>query len=343
MTGQRASEGPGIPLEGRIFRKLPPDLRQGTPILVAVSGGPDSVALLRILATALSGVCRPGVAHFDHRLRPESREEAGFVAQLADRLGLPVHLGHWDHGGRTRGGSSQDVARRVRYDYLVQLAERIGARYVATGHTEDDQVETILHHIVRGTGLRGLGGMRRVRVLSPAVTLIRPLLSVRRVELEQYLERLQQPYRTDPSNLQRDYTRTRLRHLVLPLLRQEFNPEISKALMRLGAMARAIQGELQSQAEAVLEHSAPVIRPNLIKFHCAACSEVSDVLLREQLAIAWRRAGFPERAMGFREWKLLTRMAQGAGPRHHTFPGRVRVLRQNGMLSATREHPAVST
>lgn len=340
MSGQLASEGPDIPFESRIFRKLPPDLRQGTPILVAVSGGPDSVALLRILATARSGISRPSVAHFDHRLRPESSEEARFVAQLADHLGLPMHMGRWDHGGRPSDGASQDAARRVRYDYLVQLAEKIGARYVATGHTADDQAETILHHIVRGTGLRGLGGMRPVRVLSPAVTLIRPLLSVTRVELEHYLERLQQPYRTDPSNLQGDYTRSRLRHRLLPMLRKEFNPEISGALMRLGAMARAIQGELQSHAEAALEHSAPVIRRDHIEFRCAACKEASEVHLREQLAISWRRAGFPERAMGFREWKLLTKMARGAGPRQHIFPGRIRAVRQDGTLSVTREYRA---
>ena len=153
------------------------------PVLVAVSGGADSVALL----TALVRLQKPVesvliVGHYNHRWRgEESDEDARFVRELAKQYGIGFEL---DCAPQTREKSTANEAsaREARYRFLQQTAERRGARYLATAHTADDQAETVLHRVLRGTGIAGLAGIPRTRVLSPAVTLIRPLLAYRRAE-----------------------------------------------------------------------------------------------------------------------------------------------------------------
>src|SRR5262249_19663731 len=140
------------------------------------------------------------------------------------------------------------AARDARYHFLRSTAERLGARYVATGHTADDQVETILHHILRGSGLAGLAGVPRLRSPSAAVTLIRPLLTIERTEVEDYLRQLGQDYRCDASNLSTEHTRNRIRHELLPLLADRFNPHVRDALRRLGTLAGEAQEVLSGLA-----------------------------------------------------------------------------------------------
>ena len=170
-------------------------------------------------------------------MRPEADDDEQFVVELCRRLEIPCRVGQADVAAlaKEQGDGREAAAREARYAYLLELAHDIGARYVATAHTADDQVETILHRIVRGTGLRGLAGMTRVRPLSPHVALVRPLLSVSRDEVEVYLRWLGQDWRDDATNQEREYTRNRIRHELLPLLAAEYNPQISAALTRLGS------------------------------------------------------------------------------------------------------------
>src|SRR4029077_2405893 len=160
----------------------------GETWVVAVSGGGDSVGLLRILHQVAPAVgLRLSVAHLDHGVRGEAvRADVEFVAELAESLGVPLDLGEWRP---TRSGHFQSDARRARYAWLTEIARARGASVVAVGHTRDDQAETVLHRILRGTGPHGLAGIPRRRVVAndPTVTLVRPLLAVSRRDIRAYL------------------------------------------------------------------------------------------------------------------------------------------------------------
>ena len=215
------------------------------PLLVAVSGGPDSLALLHLLHT-LSGrhPLSLHVAHLNHGLRgPETEEDAKYVREVADRLSLPVTVEVADVVAfrRERRLSWEAAAREVRYAFLSRTAERVGAAAVALGHTADDQAETVLLHLLRGSGLQGLRGMlphtvRRSRDGTRRVALLRPLLRVTREETEAYCQALGLTPRFDSSNLEDRYTRNRIRHRLLPSLAQ-YNPSIREALVRLARTA----------------------------------------------------------------------------------------------------------
>src|SRR5882724_4712273 len=216
-------------------------LSPGDRVLCAVSGGPDSMALLHALWELRDRWhLTLEVATIDHGLRPAARAEAQQVAARAADLGLRWHLVTVDvRGARARAGrgaSWQDVARRLRLASLVDLADAIGAGSIALGHQADDQVETILFRILRGTGVRGLAGIpyRRERF-------VRPLLDVSREEVLAYLRRRSIPFIEDPSNADPRFTRARLRHQVLPALRAE-NPRIGEALRALAADAARLTG-----------------------------------------------------------------------------------------------------
>ncbi len=213
---------------------------RGDRVVVAVSGGPDSMAMLHVLWEARErlGIALE-VAAVDHGLRPGAAGEVALVAERADALELPF----WPIAvevRRERGRASlQDAARRARLGALAALAARRGAQRVALGHHADDQAETVLFRIVRGTGLRGLAGIPYRR--DPFV---RPLLDVPRVEIERYLARRSIPFVTDPSNADPRFTRARIRHQILPLLAAE-NPRVRQALIGL---ARAARGEAAPRA-----------------------------------------------------------------------------------------------
>ena len=239
---------------------LPPEEWSEITVLLAVSGGPDSVALLRAMSELKSkcgGAGRLIVGHFNHRLRPDSAEDAQFVAELSSQLKLPFYQGEADVArlAAFQGDGVEAAARAARYGFLQQTAERLGARYVATAHTADDQIETVLFNILRGTGLSGLAGMERARPLGSAVSLIRPWLAVRRSEVMTYLDMIGQTYRTDPTNAGSDFTRNRLRNELLPLLREKFNPEVDDALSRLSQLAGDVQRLIESLAEDLLERA----------------------------------------------------------------------------------------
>jgi len=207
---------------------------RGERVLVAVSGGPDSMALLHVLWEARA---RLGlellVAGVDHGLRPAAKEELALVGARAAALGLPFARLSVDVAGGKRGPSWQDAARRARLAALEALAVERGAQRIALGHQADDQAETVLFRIVRGTGLPGLAGIPYRR--GP---FIRPLLDVRRAEVLRYLRRRSIPFVEDPSNADPRYARARIRHRLLPLLAGE-NPRVVEALVELAAAARA--------------------------------------------------------------------------------------------------------
>jgi tRNA(Ile)-lysidine synthase len=210
--------------------------------LALVSGGPDSVALLRALVE-LGG--EPVVLHVDHGLRgEESREDAGFVRDLCEKLGLRCEVRRLR---LERGSNLQEWARNERYRLAEEVADGLGLREIAVGHTADDVAETVLMNLARGTGLRGLASIPPVRD-----RVVRPLIERTRREILEYLAVLDQPYRTDSTNLTGKYARNRVRLEVLPVL-EELHPGATRNLARGAALAREDLEVLEALAAEVIE------------------------------------------------------------------------------------------
>jgi tRNA(Ile)-lysidine synthase len=210
--------------------------------LALVSGGPDSVALLRVIL-ALGG--EPVVLHVDHGLRgEESREDAEFVRELCRRLNVRYEARRL---GLASDSNLQERARDERYKLAEGMAVRLRLRVVATGHTADDVAETVLMNLARGTGLRGLAGIPPVRG-----RIQRPLIGCTRREILDYLKEIDQPYRTDPTNLTGKYARNRVRLEVLPVL-DELYPAASGNIARAATLVREDLEVLEELATGILE------------------------------------------------------------------------------------------
>jgi tRNA(Ile)-lysidine synthase len=206
----------------------------GDVVLVAISGGPDSVALLegllRVRKRLSFSVC---AAHLNHRLRgAEGDEDERFVRNLAQKWGLPLiaEARHVKRIQQRRGGSIEEVAREVRYAFLRKAARKCRATKIALGHNLDDNVETFLMNLIRGSGLKGLSGIPLSRKEGRFV-IIRPLLGITRGEILSFLKREKLEYREDRSNLDTTFTRNRVRHQLLPQFEREYNPRIKKVLV----------------------------------------------------------------------------------------------------------------
>ncbi len=231
-------------------------LTPGDRVVVAVSGGADSVALLQMLVAWRDHLdLTLAVAHVDHGLRgEESLEDAVFVEQLTGQLGLPFFLKrlHLKSCLRKRKGESlQAVAREKRYTQLQAVTREWGGTKVATGHTQDDQAETVLLSMLRGAGLAGLSGMPSQR--EPCV--IRPLLTVSRSAILSYLDEKRCVFRVDSTNDNPKYTRNRLRRELIPLLKT-FNPNVVGVLSRQAVILREEHRYLDEAAKAALESVA---------------------------------------------------------------------------------------
>jgi tRNA(Ile)-lysidine synthase len=223
-------------------------------IIVAVSGGVDSTVLLDLLkqerdALGLSLI----VAHFNHQLRgSESDADEQFVMHRTKQYGLEVYIDRANTAEYARHAhlGLQEAARNLRYDFFSKLLESSGYDLVATAHNADDNTETILLNLFRGAGVQGLAG---IPVLRQDKKIIRPLLFARREEIEAYATAEQIPYRTDSSNAKDTYTRNFIRHQVLPLIREQVNPNIAETLQRTSELFRELEGYLLHTARAALD------------------------------------------------------------------------------------------
>jgi tRNA(Ile)-lysidine synthase len=336
---------PQLLLESRLAAAWRPESWQDVTVVAAVSGGADSVALVRALAALKTGGRgRLTVAHFNHRLRPVADLDAKFTAALADRLGLVCEsaAGCIAKTAEAVGDGIEAAARAERYAFLQSTAERLGARYVVTAHTADDQAETILHRILRGTGIAGLAGMRRARPLGPAVTLIRPLLDVRRAEILAYLSELQQLFQDDASNSDLGFTRNRIRHELLPRLAADYNSDVVAALLRLGQTAHDAQQHIAAAVEQLLSRavSPPDPAGDRLTIDCRELAQANRHLVRELFVTIWRKLGWPQQDMGFAEWDALAAMVldRNVSASQRNFNGRVVAQQTGEQLSLARLH-----
>lgn len=230
-------------------------------ILVAVSGGADSMALLHALI-GLNGEADFSltlhVAHLNHGLRgKEADADAAFVQAAADDHSIPCSIAKVDVAcvAESEGSSIEEAARNERYHFLERVCVQCGARTVAVGHHRDDNAETVLHRVLRGTGLRGLAGIPRRRAISPSseVHLVRPLLRRSRKEILAFISERGIAFREDPSNRSVDATRNRIRNVLLPMIEDQINPQAGEALVRLAEQAGWFEDFLNETVQRIFE------------------------------------------------------------------------------------------
>jgi tRNA(Ile)-lysidine synthase len=283
-------------------------------VVLAVSGGADSTAMLHWFARfGFDSAAKIAVAHINHGLRGQDSDgDATFVSELARHYQLRyfehrIEAPEWQ---QDESGSWESAARQIRYHFLTETAERLGFRYVATAHTADDQTETVLHRIFRGTGLAGLAGIPPFRQLSPAVTLIRPLLNVRRSEILDFLQSIGAAYRTDATNNENDWTRNKIRNLVLPILRSEINGNVDEAVQRLALLSGENETVLNDLTEEVLERHVWKKSANEIILKRQPLLSYRSETLRTLFVHLWKQNGLPLREMGLEQWNRLTDFLQ---------------------------------
>ena len=261
-------------------------LAPGNHILCAVSGGADSVCLLHWLkGRAAEDGFTLTAAHFDHRLRgAESHRDAAFVEELCRAWKVPCAVGHGDVAGeaRRRGTGIEETARALRYDFLERTAEELGADLIATAHNANDNVETMLLHLVRGSGLQGLTGIRPRQGKR-----IRPLLTTTRAEILAYLEAHRLPHVEDSTNADTAYARNRLRHQVIPLL-EELNPALIQRLSDTVGYLRADNDYLTAQAMAAVRGAEPTVTGGLVLPADAIARSPDPIAVRAAAALLGR-------------------------------------------------------
>ena len=293
-----------------------------------------------LAALKLPGEGRLIAAHVNHKLRgADSDADQAFVQGLCRQLELAceVATAAVDPAAGSGGQGIEATARRARYAALEEAAGRVGARFVVTAHTADDQAETILHRLLRGTGIRGLSGMPRSRRLGPA-TLLRPLLGIGRAELAEYLRDRQQPFRTDASNRDLRFTRNRIRNELLPLLTAHYNPAIVEALLRLGELAGESQSLIDAMVCDVAQRCVHRVGRDEVRVDLNILAAQPPHLVREVLMHLWRRQGWPRVAMGFAEWESLAAMVSTVtersqdGPLKRMLPGAIAAEISKGEL-----------
>jgi tRNA(Ile)-lysidine synthase len=324
--GGSADRARGAGLVERIARDVAARglIARGDRGLVALSGGPDSLCLLAVLQELAGRLeLTLGAASIDHGLRPGSGAEAEQAVSLAGSLGVPARVLRLSLEAEGRG-NLQQRARRARLACLEEEAARSGACWIALGHTADDQAETLLMRIARGTGLAGLGGIAWRR--GP---FIRPLLATTRVEIERELEgRALSPVR-DPSNQSDRFLRNRIRRGVLPLLARE-NPEVVQSICRLAEIAREESEAIDALARASLDRARSIEDPGA--FRCDLLREIPAGLVHRALRLAVAEQAGSTRGIGRRHLRAVAALcADESGTRELDLPG-LRAERSYGLL-----------
>lgn len=318
-------------VEASIQHYWPCDVWMASKTVVAVSGGPDSVALLHALWTLSDRKACLVVGHIDHGLRgAESDGDREFVRGLADSWQLPCEIVRLQDDRAVAGKTNEESLRKARHRHLRRMAAQHGAAWIATAHHADDVVETMLHRLLRGSGPRGLGAIAPIRPISSDLCLVHPLLSARRAEILAYLEQHHLEFRNDTSNASEAYTRNRIRHQLLPYLR-EFagSPELDQRLWRAARQIREEHEFVDQHALRWLQRSSIADDSQGAEFAADAFAGTEWCVIREGLVHLWHDRRWPLQGMTSRHWDQLFRFLQAAStathPRRLQLPGRIEV------------------
>ena len=320
------------PLVRQVARQIDANrlIAPGATVVAGVSGGADSVAMLSILRELSAEPTRAyqlQVAHLDHALRPGSGADGAWVFDLAREWSLPCTVRRFSVAryARRRGQGLEEAARAARLDFFRELSARTGASCVAVGHHADDNVETVLYRIIRGTHLQGLGGMAPSRALGEACQLIRPMLCCTRGEIQAYCQRAGLQWLTDATNAETTYRRNFIRHELLPMLRENLNPRTDQALERLAAAAREVSDVLGDLGRDALDKALIQEQPGLLELDASVMAGFGPAVTGAAIRLALVRVGVPLRHIGSDRMAdlggILSR-AGGAVPLPGGFEGR---------------------
>ena len=302
------------------FRKTALDrFEERASIVVAVSGGSDSVALLHLLHRFARG--RPltlTVAHLDHALRRGSATDRRFVERLAATLEIPCLADRRDvAAARRESESPEEAARRVRRSFLLECRRRVKATLIATGHTLDDQAETVLMRLVRGAGPSALAGMS----LAGPGPFVRPLLSIERNDLRVWLKRRGHAYREDPSNRDMRFDRNRVRRIVLPTLVETLNPKAARHLVRAAERLREDAAYLDDLAASAWRRLRLVGRGGRLEIAARRLAATPPPLARRIVREALVDAGSDPRRIASRHLDAVLDLAAGGRGKRLDLPG----------------------
>tara|TARA_R110002049_G_scaffold47902_1_gene138467 strand:- start:192412 stop:193503 length:1092 start_codon:yes stop_codon:yes gene_type:complete len=339
-----------------------PDRWQNVGVVIACSGGADSVALLRSIVDLRCHADNPTgfvvAAHYNHGLRGhESDADEQSVKELAERLAVKFI------SERAPDASPRDEAsmRSQRRDFLVRVAAETGCRYIATGHSADDNVETVLHHLMRGTGPSGMAGISRHSPIGKEpgcddFVLVRPMLSVRRAQIRDALQSIDQSWREDASNSNTDYRRNWIRHELIPLMESQYpecvgamgrtielQHELRSSLWRLSSqwLAEHRIGETRASEQPASEQWASETRASeqrvdadVVKLSRDASAETSIVVAALQQL--WDQQTWPRREMTMTHWQRVARTIRSSREERYTAPGGIDVVANSRIVSLIR-------
>ena len=314
-------------------------LPAGQGVLLAVSGGRDSMALMHAVARLRDDLALPQLvaAHLNHGLRGDAgRQDAELVRIVGCALNVPIVISECEPGQleRSSRGSLEEAARIARYEFLQTTAEEHGIPWIATAHYAADQAETVLHNILRGTGLRGLRGMPERRRLSESVELIRPMLNIADFTIAEFVQQQGIQFATDASNVDTRFTRNRIRHSLLPRLQREFNTNVSEALIGLAAQTQELLQSVDVIAEALLTEAVLEQTQEFCRMKVTRLQLQPESIVRHALTVLWLQQNWPRREMNRSHWNRLTAMIfDKSSPPSIDFPGGVRAELRGNLLA----------
>lgn len=323
-----------------------------TGVVCAVSGGADSVAMLHALVRVNEiHECgwRLAVAHLDHQLRRDSSDDAAFVRKLAENLKLPCEFESVDVRALADKGdvSIETAARDARYEFLTRAARSLSAGIVCVGHHADDQAETVLHRILRGTGLSGLAGMPSQRPLDVDgdVRLVRPMLGIWKHEIIEYCRASGLVCREDVTNHDPDAaTRNRIRNVLLPLIQREFNPQAAAALVQLARQAERASELIGVEVTKALEAHGRRVDSNTWSLAARPLAILSSVLRTELLVVVLEKLGASMQSIGFERLEASAELFDGDGrARRVELAGGVVIERRGAELIVRDQSPSGTT
>ncbi len=312
-------------------------LNKHDKLVVAVSGGADSICLLLVLLSLKKDYkLELYIAHLNHGLRRiEAKKDADFVARLAKKYKLPVSFKDIDVPGmvRQKKGSPEDIAREARYKFLLDVAKNVGAEKIALGHTMDDQAETVLLRLLRGCGLLGLGGIAPLRKIDKFL-IIRPLIEISRKQIESHLRKRRITPRRDSSNLKQVYRRNKVRLKLIPYLEKNYNPKIKEVLVNMAEGLRADSEWLQHQANEIFADQSHIKKNCSCLILYSKLKKAPEALRRHLLRLAIKKVKGDLKDIEYRHWKALEKFyKQSSRDTHLDLPHNIRVKKTKTALS----------
>lgn len=300
------------PLEQSLLDVWPASSWSTTRTLLAVSGGADSVALLRAMVNLAPRRELIHVAHFNHQWRGlESDGDEQFVRELCRQLCLSLVTVRANEFNENTIQRTEQAARDARYLFLTSAAYTLGARYVVTAHTASDRVETMLHNLCRGTGLNGVVSPTRFRDLDQDLVLARPLLRCTRSQVINYLTAIVQDYRTDSSNLNTAYKRNFIRHKLLPLIQTEYGDQVPQHLNDFSEIAEEATQALRYYAERWVDTSkVNETSESELVFSTSALQNTPWPVVQLALESCWKQKRWSLQPMTRRHWLEIRELGQ---------------------------------